>query len=368
MPFSAADTHFMQMALAEAAKGQGFTAPNPMVGAAIVKDGRLLALGYHHQCGGPHAEIEALRQIAPGEARGATIYVTLEPCSHYGRTPPCCEALAKAGFARVVAAMQDPNPLVSGRGLTFLQEHGIKTEVGLMAEEAARLNEIFLYYIKEKRPFVALKLAQSLDGVTALESGESKWITGEEARAAGRKLRHIYDAILVGASTIRADNPALTTRLPGRRDPIKIVLSSDGNLPEDAQIFKEGRTIVAGSRNMPEPARERLKALGAELILLPERAGRPDVAALPAELGQREISSLLVEGGATVATSFIKANLVNKLHIYIAPLILGGPGSKRSVGDLGLSRLAEGRRFRIATAEKCGEDLAVTAYPPEENI
>ncbi len=366
MPFSAADTHFMQLALDESLKGQGFTAPNPMVGAAIVKDGRLLAMGYHHKCGGPHAEIEALKQLSPGEARGATIYVTLEPCSHYGRTPPCCEALFKAGISRVVAAMKDPNPLVSGRGLIFLEEHGIKTEVGLMAAEAARLNEIFLYYIKEKRPFVALKLAQSIDGVTALESGESKWITGEEARAAGRKLRHIYDAILVGASTIRTDNPALTTRLPGRRDPIKIVLSSDGNLPEEAQIFKTGRTIVAGSRNMPPANEERLKQLGAELILLPECAGRPDITFLLAELGQKEISSILVEGGATVATSFLRAGLVNKLHIYVAPLLIGGANSRRSVGELEISHLQEAHRFKFASAEKCGADLALTAYPPEE--
>ncbi len=363
MSFSAADEHFMQLALNESLKGEGFTAPNPMVGAAIVKDGRLLALGYHHKCGGPHAEIEALKSLSPQETQGATIYVTLEPCSHYGRTPPCCEALAKAGLARVVAAMRDPNPLVSGRGLSYLREKGLEVEVGLLEAEAKKINEIFLYYIQNKSPFVTLKLAQSLDGVTALFNGESKWITGEEARAAGRRLRHTHAAILVGANTVRLDNPALTTRFAGGCDPIKIVLSSHGLIPETAQIFKEGHTIVALGEDSKDEQKERLSNLGAEIITLPLKDGRPDPRALLPLLAERQISSLLVEGGAKVITSFLKDNLVNKLEIFVAPLIIGGEKSRHSVGELNLLKLAEARHFTFRALEKCGNDLHLTAYP-----
>lgn len=355
------DQKYMQMAIDAAQKGEGWASPNPMVGAVIVKDGQILAVGYHHKCGDVHAEVDALRQLPEGAAQGATMYVTLEPCSHQGRQPPCCKAVVAAGLSRVVIAMGDPNPLVNGKGVEFLRAAGITVEIGLLAAEAARQNESFLYFITKKRPFVAMKLAQTIDGAIATSSGMSKWITGEEARSEGRKLRHKYDAILIGANTLRMDNPALTSRIPGARDPVKIVLSSAGQLPLDAQLFYSGKTIVATTEACPEYQRKELRNRGVELIICPSRDGLPDLDFLLDELGKKSISSLLVEGGSMVQASFLKAHLINKLYLFMAPRIIGGQNALHSVGDLGIELLDNTIDFEIQTVKMCGSDLAVEA-------
>lgn len=355
------DEYYMRLALAEAEKGLGWAAPNPMVGAVIVKDGQILARGYHHKCGAVHAEVDALRQLPDGAARGATIYVTLEPCSHQGRQPPCCRALVAAGLSRVVVAMGDPNPLVNGQGGEYCRQHGLQVEVGVLAAEAAALNEVFLYYIQHKRPFVAMKLAQTIDGAIATADGESKWITCEASRAAGRALRHRYDAILIGANTLKMDNPALTSRVPGGRDPLKIVVTAAGKIPLDAQLFNTGRTIVATTAACPDGVRQDLAAKGVEVLICPPAAGRPSLPFLLDELGKREISSLLVEGGAQVQASFLKEKLVNKLHLFMAPRIIGGQSALHSVGDLGVKSLAGTVDFRIQKTEIVDSDLLVEA-------
>ncbi len=344
----------MRAALALARRSLGRTWPNPAVGCIIVKDGRIVARGRTQDGGRPHAEVDALDK-AGDAARGATVYVTLEPCSHFGKSPPCADALVRAGVARVVSAMEDPNPAVNGQGHARLREAGVAVEVGEGAGEAAEINAGFLLRVSAGRPLFNLKLASSLDGRIATASGESKWITGEGARADGHRLRAIHDAILVGAGTVAADDPELTCRLPGLAtySPVRIVLDSKAGLAEASKLAKTARQVpvwlLCTSAAAPG-RREALRKAGVEIIEVAAAGdGRVDVAAAAQALGQRGLTRVLVEGGGQVAAAFLKAGLIDRITSYRAGLVLGADG-RSAVGELGFNRLDFAPRFRLVSA------------------
>ncbi|MFP4660765.1 MAG: bifunctional diaminohydroxyphosphoribosylaminopyrimidine deaminase/5-amino-6-(5-phosphoribosylamino)uracil reductase RibD [Halanaerobiales bacterium] len=324
------DRYYMQIALELAQKGEGFTSPNPMVGSVVVKNGKIVGRGYHQHYGGPHAEVYALDQ-AGEKAEGATIYVTLEPCSHYGKTPPCSMKVVNSGVNKAVIAMMDPNPLVAGRGIKHLEEAGIEVEIGIMEKEAKELNESFLKFICTERPFVYLKCAQTLDGFLATKTGDSKWITNEKARLLGHRLRHKVDAILVGIGTILKDDPSLTTRLPDHngKDSIRIILDARLKIPLKARVINQkstANTLIVTAENCDSKKKEKLLGkTGVEILTIPfDNKGRIPLGILLKILHSRCISSILVEGGGRVNYSFMKAGLIDKLYTFIAPRILGG--------------------------------------------
>jgi diaminohydroxyphosphoribosylaminopyrimidine deaminase/5-amino-6-(5-phosphoribosylamino)uracil reductase len=302
----------MKRALDLARKGEGWTTPNPMVGAVIVNRGQVVGEGYHQKAGTPHAEIHALN-MAGDRVKGGTIYVTLEPCCHFGRTPPCTDALIKAGIAKVVVAMTDPNPQVAGGGLKKLKEAGVEVMTGVLEEEARILNEVFIKHITARRPFVALKSALTLDGKTAAKNGTSQWITGEEAREYVHRLRHKYDAILVGIGTVLADDPLLTTRLPGLKNPLRVVLDSSLRIPLTARVLdtRTSPTLVFTAVSLEESAKARkIKEKGGEVISCPGAGSRVDIPEVLKVLYERGITGLLVEGGREVGGSFFDARLI----------------------------------------------------------
>ncbi|OIQ58407.1 riboflavin biosynthesis protein RibD [Moorella thermoacetica] len=360
------DAVFMARALELARQGLGRTSPNPAVGAVIVRDGRVVGEGYHRKAGTPHAEIHALR--AAGEkARGATLYVTLEPCCHYGRTPPCTGAIIAAGIKRVVAAMADPNPRVAGGGFRALSQAGIEVETGLLADEARRLNEAFIKYITTGRPWVTLKMALTLDGKIATRTGAARWITGPAARERAHELRDIHDAVLVGIGTVLADDPELTTRLPdGRgRDAIRVILDSHLRLPLSARVVNlqsEAPTLVVTTPSAPAAARKNLEARGVEVLILPEEDGRVAWQPLLAELSRRQVTSILVEGGAEVNATALAAGVVDKVVAFIAPKIFGGREAPAPVGGRGVADPATAWRLEKLAVERCGEDIMLSGY------
>lgn len=362
------DRFFMKQALALAAKGQGFTSPNPTVGALVVQNGQIIGEGYHRRAGEPHAEVEALR--AAGKAAcGSTMYVTLEPCNHYGRTPPCTEAVIAAGVRRVVYAVSDPNPLVSGSGHRRLLEAGMTVTEGVCLDEAWYLNRFFFHYIIHAKPYVIVKFAASLDGKIATRTGDSRWISGKESRKQGYFLRHLCDGILIGAGTAVTDNPHLTTRIedmPSPRHPIRILLDSRGRVPLDSNLFNPtlpGRTIVAATDAMPEVHKSELASRGAEVLLLPSAPdGRIELISLLEALGKREIISLLVEGGGEVLASFVASGLVNEVWAFIAPIIIGGDSAPGPVRGLGVEKIAEAFYLQNAFIEQVGKDFLIKGY------
>jgi len=356
----------MQRALSLARLAQGRTSPNPMVGAVIVKDGRVVGEGYHRRAGGPHAEIHALRQAGEA-ARGATLYVNLEPCSHYGRTPPCTQAIIAAGIAEVHMAMLDPNPLVNGRGRDQLEAAGIRTYVGQREAEARELNEAFIKYITTGRPFVTAKFAMSLDGKIATHTGQARWITGSEARRWVHQLRDVTDAIMVGVNTVIADDPCLTTRLEKAdvRHPLRVIVDSRGRVPLTAKVLDPdlpGQTLVATTELMPGEMREQLRRWGVEVLVLPDQGERVSLPHLLDALGKREVTSLLVEGGGTLLASFFEQRLVDKVLAFVAPLIIGGRGAPTPVGGQGVARLSQALRLERVRVEKVGTDVLISGY------
>lgn len=360
------DSLYMKRALLLAEKGSGTTSPNPLVGAVIVKEGRIIGEGWHQRAGEPHAEVNAINNAAES-VEGSTIYVNLEPCSHYGRTPPCASLLAERKLKRVVIAVEDPNPLVAGKGIKLLRDSGIKVDVGLHKLEALKLNDIFIKYITRKSPFVLLKAAMTLDGKTATRTGDSKWISGEESRSYVHCLRNRYSAILAGVNTVIKDDPELTTRLEGiqGRNPLRIIIDSRGSMPVDARVLKQAddrRTIVCTTSDMPEDKRKLLEAQGAEVITMDKRNGRVDLMQLLKELGNRGIDSLLVEGGGTAAASFLEAELVDKVAFFIAPVIIGGRTASTPVMGEGVERISDGRRLKYKDIKIFGEDILVEGY------
>ncbi|MCL6635390.1 MAG: bifunctional diaminohydroxyphosphoribosylaminopyrimidine deaminase/5-amino-6-(5-phosphoribosylamino)uracil reductase RibD, partial [Peptococcaceae bacterium] len=333
------DRHYMRMALELAGRARGRTSPNPMVGAVVVKDGKVVGSGYHLRAGTPHAEVHALNE-AGEKARGATLYVTLEPCCHYGRTGPCSEAVIGAGIARVVVAMTDPNPKVAGGGIKRLREAGIEVTLGVLEEEARELNEVFIKYITTGRPFVVAKAAMSLDGKIATRSGRSKWITGPEARAYGHQLRDWYDAIMVGIGTVLADDPSLTARLPGGkgRDPVRVILDSRARIPLNAGVLTRrsgAPTIIAATAAAPQAKLAALRRAGARVLVVND-GPRVDLAGLMKLLAEQEITSVLIEGGSGVHGSALAAGIVDKVAWFIAPRIIGGREAPGPVGGEGV--------------------------------
>jgi diaminohydroxyphosphoribosylaminopyrimidine deaminase / 5-amino-6-(5-phosphoribosylamino)uracil reductase len=362
---NAEDVRWMGRALELAEQGRGYVEPNPLVGAVVVRDGALVGEGWHRRYGGPHAEIHALH--AAGEAaRGATLYVTLEPCCHHGKTPPCTDAIIRAGVARVVAAMADPFPEVAGQGIARLRAAGIEVAVGVAERVAEFANRPYLTLVTRGRPFVHAKWAMTLDGKIASAGGDSKWVSGEAARARVHELRGRMDAILVGAGTVRSDDPLLTARPPGARTPARVVLSSRGDLPRDCRLLRtldQAAVIVATLRGFGRD----LRSLGCEVIDLPEERGFPSVAALLAELGGRRMTNVLVEGGAQVFGSLVERLLVDEFHVFVAPRILGGAGALSPVGGVGFATLKDSWPLGHLDVEPVGADLYVrgrTTLPP----
>jgi diaminohydroxyphosphoribosylaminopyrimidine deaminase/5-amino-6-(5-phosphoribosylamino)uracil reductase len=357
------DEKFMRLALSLAEKAKGRTSPNPLVGAVIVRDGQIVGQGYHHKAGTPHAEIHAIAN-AGAKARGSTIYVSLEPCSHYGRTGPCTQAIAEAGISRVVMAMVDPNPEVSGRGKAFLEDRGIKVRAGILEDEARRLNEAYIKYITTRRPFVVLKTAMSLDGKIATASGRSRWITSEDSRRMVHQIRDEVDAIMVGIGTVLRDDPSLTTRLPDGRgqDPVRIILDSQARIPLSSKVLNldsPARTIVAVTSQASEEKVAQLKQY-AEVLVIPQREGKVDLQALMEKLGQMEVMSLLLEGGAEVNASALKAGIIDRVMVFIAPKLIGGSGSPGPIGGAGIKDLSEAVHLTDVSVECVGEDILIT--------
>ncbi len=359
----------MARALELAALARGRTSPNPMVGAVLVRDGEVVGEGHHERAGGAHAEVVALA-AAGGRARGADLYVNLEPCSHHGRTPPCADALLAAGVARVFAAMGDPDPRVSGRGFARLREGGVTVSVGMLGEEARRLNEVHCTFVGRGRPHVTLKLGMSLDGRIATRTGESRWITDEAARELVHRMRDTADAILVGIGTVLADDPSLTTRLPGGggRNPHRVVVDSHLRIPLRSRLLTQrarGKTILVACPGAPRERAEELRAAGAEVLVVPGGRRRVDIAAVVGALGGIGITSLLVEGGSEIAASFIASGVVDKLVAFVAPIIIGGKEAPAAVGGAGVAALADAPRLQGVRWEPVGGNLMVVGHLTE---
>ncbi|PKM88904.1 MAG: riboflavin biosynthesis protein RibD [Firmicutes bacterium HGW-Firmicutes-12] len=359
------DSNFMRLALELAGKARGRTSPNPLVGAVVVKDGRIIGRGYHKKAGTDHAEVHALLE-AGDKAEGADLYVTLEPCNHYGRTPPCTESIIRAGIKRVFIALQDPNPLVSGQGIQKLRSCGIEVYERIMEEEAKLQNEVFLKYISTKLPFVALKTAISLDGKIATETGDSKWITGEEARFHGHMLRNTYDAIMVGIGTVVADNPSLTCRLPNGdgRDPVRIIVDSKLSISLEAQVLHHNSSAPTLVATTAQASKDRIKAVEKwARVLIVNDGPLVSLQDLLRNLGEQEISSVLVEGGGHLNGSFLREQLVDKFYFYVAPKLIGGaraPGPFQGNGILELENAVEISKLSL---KPLGNDILFTGYP-----
>ncbi len=359
--------NYMELALQLAEKARGYTSPNPMVGAVIVKEGKIVGRGWHQKAGGPHAEINAIDQAGEA-ARGATLFVTLEPCAHYGRTGPCTQAIINAGIAKVIVAMVDPNPLVAGKGVKILEQAGIQVEViqGALNEQAVRLNEVFIKWITTNMPFIALKTAMSLDGKIATYCRKSKWITGEQARNYGHYLRHCFDSILVGIGTVIEDDPLLTCRLPNGRSPIRIILDSMARISPSAKVLQDDSvtTIIAVAQEADINRIRKLKTLreGIIIIEVQHNAYGLDLPDLLRKLAAMNITSVLVEGGASINASFLKENLVDKYYGFIAPKIIGGSGAMGPVGGQGVDCPNDAWSVDSIAIEKIGQDILISGY------
>ena len=362
------DNYYMQKCLSLAQKGTGYTSPNPLVGSVIVRDDTIVGTGYHQYYGGAHAEVNALND-AEKKARGATLYVNLEPCSHHGKTPPCSQRIIKSDLSKVVIAMKDPNPLVSGEGIRELKEAGIEVKVGVLEKEAKILNEIFIKYQTTSSPFVYLKTAQTLDGYIATRTGDSKWITNKKARLKGHKLRHKVDAILVGINTVLNDNPKLTTRLPKKegKDSIRIVLDSKLRVPLDANIINQKSSaatyIITGNKVAKAKIKNYQKLDQVKVLTVPlSEEGKIPLKKLLNKLHQKEISSILVEGGGNVNASFFNSGLVDKVYTFIAPKIMGGSDGISSYEGKGFDKMSQIKKLTRVKYQQLGGNLLITGY------
>jgi len=361
------DEEYMQLALRLARRGIGKTSPNPMVGAVIVKNGRIIGRGYHQHYGGPHAEIVAL-QNATEDVTSATLYVTLEPCCHYGKTPPCIDAIIQSKIGRVVVGTLDPNPQVQGKSVARLTQQGIETSVGVLEEACRELNEAHFKYMRTGTPLVTLKCAQSIDGRIATATGDSQWISSEAFRRFAHRLRATHDAVMVGIDTVLADNPRLTVRLVKGRNPARVVLDSGLRMPLDAELIKTrdlAPVIIAATQRADREKTAQLRNYAVEVLLLPEdEQGEVDLRSLLRELGKRTISSVLVEGGAKVITSLLRQNLADKLVVAIAPKLLGR--GIEAVGELDIRKVSQAITLTYRKVYRLGEDLVVEARLRQE--
>lgn len=357
------DQDYMALAINLASATEGQTSPNPQVGAVLVKDGRIIGMGAHLKAGEPHAEVHAIT-MAGDKAKDATLYVTLEPCSHFGKTPPCSDLVIESGIKKVFVASVDPNPLVGGAGVKKMLEAGLDVQVGLMEEEAKALNKVFFHYISTGLPYVTLKSATSLDGKIATVTGESKWITGEEARKDVHRFRHSHDAILVGVNTVIKDNPSLTTRLEaGGKNPVRVVLDNTLRTPLDSIIVNDRiveTIIVTGARAEPEKIKQ-VTELGIEVIKL--RTEQVEIHDMLKKLWDRGITSVYVEGGAEVHGSFLKEKAFQQVIAYIAPKLLGGKNAPAAYGGEGIARIEDTVSLEIKDVKQIGQDIRIIAEP-----
>lgn len=358
---------YMKQALSLARLAVGQVSPNPAVGAVVVKDGEVVGQGYTQPPGSWHAEILALRQAAE-KARGGVMYVTLEPCSHYGRTPPCAEAIVASGISEVHLAMTDPNPLVSGKGNDALEREGIRVYIGEHQQEAKEINESYLKFITTGLPFVTAKFAVSLDGKIATKTGDSRWISGVEARKYVHYLRYTADAVMTGVNTVLADDPRLTYRCGGiggmvRKQPLRVIVDALGRTPPTAQVFnKPGEVLVAVGKSVKAETKEALAQAGAEILELSSKEGMIDLISLLKVLSERQVTSILVEGGGTVLGSLFDSNLVDKVIAFIAPVIIGGAEAKTAVAGKGVDKVKEAMRLERLNVERFGDDVMFSGY------
>jgi diaminohydroxyphosphoribosylaminopyrimidine deaminase/5-amino-6-(5-phosphoribosylamino)uracil reductase len=357
------DEKWMKRALRLAEVGKGRTSPNPLVGAVLVKRGQVVGEGYHARIGESHAEMVALRQ-AGKKARGAMLYVNLEPCTHYGRTPPCVPEVIKAGVKRVVIGMEDPNPLVNGKGIEALRKVGIDMKIGVLEKECRRLNEAFCKYILKRQPFVVLKVAATLDGKVATRNGDSKWISGEASRRFVHKVRDRVDGVLVGIGTILRDDPLLTARRKEGKEPYRIVLDSRLRIPEEAKVFEHSpsEVILTTTEFAPHEKVERLEKRGVRVLIVDSKAGRVDLRQCLTKLAELGVMNLLVEGGSQINGSFLDEGLIDKFHLFLSPRLLGDPRALGIFGGQGVSNLNEAVAVNEITTKRIGEDILVEGY------
>ncbi|HBA53496.1 MAG: bifunctional diaminohydroxyphosphoribosylaminopyrimidine deaminase/5-amino-6-(5-phosphoribosylamino)uracil reductase RibD [Syntrophorhabdus aromaticivorans] len=360
------DEQYMQMALSLARRGMGMTSPNPMVGAVLVKGSRVIGKGYHRRAGFPHAEVLALNE-AGDEARGATLYVNLEPCVHVGRTPPCVNAVIAAGVRRVVIAMLDPNQQVNGMGVDALKKAGIEVRVGLLEAEAKRLNEAFTVYMEKKRPFFTMKGAVSLDGKIATKTCDSKWISNEESRKYVNRLRTAVDGIMVGINTVILDNPLLIPRVARpKKYPVRIILDSKLRIPLSCDMVKTSekyRTLVFTSEDSRTDKEARLKSMGLEVIRVPkEENGRVSLKHVCEELFRREMVHILMEGGGEMNSALLKEGLADKIMLFYAPILIGGKGAYNLIGGKGIDFLKDAYKIDITGVKRFKEDIYLEGY------
>lgn len=357
---------YMKRALSLAVKAVGHTSPNPMVGCVIVKDGRIIGEGYHQYCGGLHAERNAFKNCTE-DAEGADLYVTLEPCCHWGKTPPCTDAIIEHKIRHVYVGCTDPNPKVAGGGIKILRDHGIGVTTGILEAECYRVNEVFFHYITNKRPFVAMKYAQTLDGKIACAGGDSKWVTGEAARAEVQELRNRYSGIMVGIGTVLADDPMLNCRMEGGVDPVRIVCDSRLRIPMDSRLVKTAKDVPLIIATAPTvwdedktTKEEALAAAGAKVLHLPENDGI-DLTELMRVLGEEEgIDGILLEGGGMLNGSALKAGIVNKIYAFIAPKVVGGKEAPGPIGGEGIRIMNEALKLKETEVRMVGEDICIS--------
>ena len=368
--FLSYDEKYMRLAMQLAGNAIGRTSPNPLVGAVIVKDNRVVGCGWHRKAGTPHAEVHALNQA--GElAQGADVYVTLEPCAHYGKTPPCAKALVEAKVKNVYGGLLDVNPKVAGKGFKILEDAGIHVEYGFLQDELRKQNEVFFKWIEHKKPFIVLKAAMTLDGKIATAIGQSKWITNETSRAYGYKLRDIYDGIMVGINTVIEDNPMLTARVDGGKNPIRIVVDSSLRIDINANVVqdKSAKTIVATTDKADKDKILKLQAQDMDVIVVDkDENDKVDIEKLLDILGQQNICSILVEGGATLSGSFVAKKLVDKVYFFIAPKIVGGKEAKTPVAGTGILNLQEALTLKDIQIEKLEEDILIIGRVDKDKV
>lgn len=354
------DREYMLRAIELAKKGEGYTSPNPLVGAVIVKDGRIIGEGYHERYGDLHAERNAIAHLKE-DANGATIYVTLEPCCHFGKQPPCTYAIVEQGIAKVVIGSRDPNPLVSGKGTAYLREHGIEVVEDFMREECDALNPVFFHFITTGYPYVVMKYAMTADGKIATRTGKSQWISGEESRRRTHRMRHRYRGIMAGIGTVLADDPMLNVRFEGGRNPVRILVDSSLRIPLGSRICKtasDQETIVVCAETKADLQKKKmLEDLGIQVLSVPEKEGGVDLKAAMKALGEQKIDSILLEGGGTLNESVLRYGLANELHVFLAPKIFGGVLAKSPVGGLGIDAVEEAYSLSLQSCEKSGEDM-----------
>ena len=355
------DRDFMALAIELASQGEGTVNPNPLVGAIVVRGSDIVGRGYHRQFGSPHAEIYALDE-AGDVARDGTLYVTLEPCCHHGKTPPCTDRIIQAGIRKVVVATRDPNPLNNGKGLAALRDAGIEVVEGVMQQEAIQQNEIFFTFTRRGTPFVELKLAMSVDGRIATRTGDAKWITSKESRIEGHRLRRKHAAIAVGVETVIRDDPSLNVRHVVGNDPVPIVLDTAGRIPLSSKLLQAPSKAVVATCTMSEETEHEILNSGAQVWRLPKANGRVSIQALLGRMAEEQLDSLLVEGGGELAASFLEASAVDKVSFFYAPILIGGRDAVPGIGGSGVAKVADALRLERVKTRRLGDNLYLTGY------